>query len=253
MKLLHDTWLIFGRSLSIAIRNPVWVLIGLSQPILYLALFGPLLAPMTALQGFPAGDWTNVFVPGLLLQITIFSAFFAGFGLLAELRSGVLERMRVTPIDRMAMFLGRALRDVVLLFAQSLVLVLLALPFGLRVGVLPLIASLLLLGLVGLTMASLSYAAALWLKSEDAMAPFLNMIAVPLLLLSGLLLPMSLGPDWLRAVSQISPLTHAVDAIRALFAGELLSWTVFGGFAVTALFLAAALWIATGAFSRSQA
>ena len=95
MKLLHDTWLIFGRSLSIAIRNPVWVLIGLSQPILYLALFGPLLAPMTALQGFPAGDWTNVFVPGLLLQITIFSAFFAGFGLLAELRSGVLERMRV--------------------------------------------------------------------------------------------------------------------------------------------------------------
>ena len=63
----------------------------------------------------------------------------------------------------------------------------------------PLVASLLLLGLVGLTMASLSYAAALWLKSEDAMAPFLNMVAVPMLLLSGLLLPMSLGPDWLRA------------------------------------------------------
>ncbi|MCC6982741.1 MAG: ABC transporter permease [Bauldia sp.] len=253
MKILRDTWLIFTRSLSIALRNPIWVLIGLMQPILYLALFGPLLAPLTQLQGFPPGDWTNVFVPGLLLQITIFSAFFAGFGLLAELRSGVLERMRVTPMNRMAMFLGRALRDVVLLFTQSLVLVLLALPFGLRVGLFPLVASMILLGLVGLTMASLSYAAALWLKSEDAMAPFLNMVAVPMLLLSGLLLPMSLGPDWLKWISLVSPLTHAVDAMRSLFAGQFDALTVFRGFAVTGVFLAFSLWVATGAFSRSQA
>ena len=43
MRLIHDTWLIFERSMWLTLRNPVWVFIGLMQPILYLVLFGPLL------------------------------------------------------------------------------------------------------------------------------------------------------------------------------------------------------------------
>ena len=39
------------------------------------------------------------------------------------------------------------------------------------------------------------------LKSEDAFAPVVNAIALPLLLLSGILLPMALAPDWLQFLS----------------------------------------------------
>ena len=73
-----------------------------------------------------------------------------------------------------------------------------------------------LLVLIGLSVAPLSYAAALILKSEDAFAPLVNGIAMPLLLLSGILLPMALAPDWLQSLSYLNPLTHAVDAARAL-------------------------------------
>ena len=62
MKLLRDTWLVFGRYFGLFIRNPVWVALGVLQPLLYLLLFAPLLKPVTAVRGFPAGGAYNVFL-----------------------------------------------------------------------------------------------------------------------------------------------------------------------------------------------
>src|SRR5215217_1622624 len=101
MRTLHETNLIFRRAMRLSLRNPIWVILGLVQPILYLALFGPLLERVAAsTPGFPDGDAWRVFVPGLLVQLGIFGAAFVGFGLIAEVRSGVVDRMRVTPASR---------------------------------------------------------------------------------------------------------------------------------------------------------
>src|SRR5262249_416067 len=113
MSVLRDTWLVFRRYLAITLRNPAWVVIGLVQPVLYLVLFAPLLQSVAAVRGFPAGGAYNVFVPGLLVQLGLFGSAFVGFSLIAELRGGVVERLRVTPVSRLALLLGRALRDVV--------------------------------------------------------------------------------------------------------------------------------------------
>ena len=97
MQTLRETWLIFRRSLILTLRQPVWLLMGILQPVLYLVLFGPLLegAVTQAGAGLNAFDW---FVPGMLVMVGVFGAAFVGFGLIAELRYGVIERMRVTPI-----------------------------------------------------------------------------------------------------------------------------------------------------------
>ena len=71
--------------------------------------------------------------PGLLVLLAIFGGLFQGFGLIAELRAGVIERSRVTPVSRLALLLGRSLRDVVSLIAQAVIITVLALAFGLRV------------------------------------------------------------------------------------------------------------------------
>src|SRR5579862_5940286 len=134
MKLLRDIRLVFQRYFGLLIRNPAWVAIGVLQPVLYLVLFAPLLKSIANTPGFPPGGAYNVFVPGLLIQLGLFGAAFVGFGLIAELRYGVVERMRVTPISRVAMLLGRALRDVLILLIQSLILVVFSLPFGLTVN-----------------------------------------------------------------------------------------------------------------------
>jgi ABC-2 type transport system permease protein len=252
MKLIRDTSLIFVRSLMLTLRNPVWVFVGLSQPILYLALFAPLLYSISSVPGFPLGGAFNVFVPGLLVQLAMFSAF-SGFGLIGELRAGVVERMRVTPISRIAMLLGRALRDVAILLVQAVLIIVCALPFGLTIEPGGFIVALILLALIGLIMTTFSYSVALAVKSEDVLAPVINSVFLPVLLLSGILLPMSLAPRWLRWVAAFNPFSHAVNAMRSLFAGAVLNGTVALGILLMLAVALVSLFFAGRAFAQSQA
>jgi len=251
MRTLRETDLIFRRAMRLSLRNPIWVILGLIQPILYLVMFGPLLENMTEVQGWPDGDAWSVFVPGLLVQLGIFGAAFVGFGLLHEMHAGVVERMRVTPASRLALLLGRVLRDVVVLFVQGLILIVCALLFGLDAPVDGLIVGLVVVALLGAAFSSASYAAALILKSEDALAPLANGLAVPLLLLSGILLPMSLAPGWLETISDINPLKHVVDGVRALFLDGSTSVVVWGIVTTLAL-VAAGLAFGTRVFERES-
>ena len=252
MKLIRDTWLIFRRSMVLTMRQPVWILFGLMVPALYLFFFGPLLEGAVASAGAGTNAF-NWFVPGLIIQIAIFGTAFGGFGLIAELRNGVVERMRVTPMSRAAMLLGRSLRDVVILMVQATIMIVLAIPFGLQIDLPSLVAVLGLLALIGLSVAPLSYAGGLILKSEDAFAPVVNAIALPLLLLSGILLPMALAPDWLQFLSNVNPLTHAVDAARSLFNGDWGNPDVTLGVLLMSIFAVFAIWVGSRAFSRSVA
>ena len=103
MTFFRDTYLVFSRSLLLSIRNPIWTVISLTQPILYLALFGPLLKQVVAsTPGLPPGDEWQIFVPGLLVQLGIFGAAFVGFVLIHEYRAGVIVRQRVSPASRPA-------------------------------------------------------------------------------------------------------------------------------------------------------
>ena len=221
MKLLRDIWLIFQRQITLVLRNPVWLIVGVVQPLYYLLLFGPLLKP--ALR--PLGATTDaqvyqIFVPGVLVMLAIFSTFFVGFALIAELRAGIIERSRVTPISRLALLLGRSLRDTVALLVQCLIITVLAIPFGLKVQFGNVLLAYLLLGLIALMLSALSYGIALKLRSEDALAPLLNTVGQPVLLLSGILLPMAFAPVWLQRVADWNPFSWAVTATRALFDGH---------------------------------
>ena len=84
------------------------------------------------------------------------------------------------------------------------------------------VLAVLLVAAVGAAFAAASYAVALLTGTEDAMASITNSLAVPLLLLSGILLPMTLAPAWLRTVSNVNPVKHIVDALRALFLGHVI-------------------------------
>jgi len=176
---------------------------------------------------------------------------FVGFGLIAELRAGVIERSRVTPVSRLALMLGRSLRDVVTLFFQALLITLLAIPFGLKVQLADLLLAFLLLGLVGLMLSALSNAIALKLRSEDALAPLMNGVAQPLLLLSGILLPLALAPVWLQRVADWNPFSWAVDASRALFAGDPGNSSVWQALLIVGVLTALSLTWAARSFARS--
>jgi len=250
---MRDTWIVFLRYMYLFVRNPVWVVIGVIQPVFYLILFAPLLESIARSPGFPPGGAYNVFVPGLLIQLGLFGASGVGFGLIAELRSGVIERLRVTPVSRFALLFGRTARDIVIMLTQALILILLALPLGLNIHPAGVALMLALLALLGLMMTPVSYAIALWLGSEDAFAPLIFTATLPLLLLSGVLLPLSFAPGWLRAIAAANPLAYAVDASRAIFNNQLSDPSIAIAVAIMTVLAAIALSFAARAFGRAVA
>lgn len=173
----------------------------------------------------------------------------ASASLIAELRSGVIERLRVTPVSRFALLLGRTLRDILIMIVQPLILILLALPFGLSIHPVGIV---LLLALLGLMMTPISYALALRLSDEDSFAQLI-FTATLSLLLSGVLLPMTFAPQWLQAVAAANPLKYAVDASRSIFNDHLSDPSIGIAVAVMAVLAAIAISLAARAFGRAVA
>ncbi len=251
--MLRDAMIIFRYQLRLLLREPVWIIITMIQPLLYLALFAPLLEPIAKTRGFPPGDAWQVFVPGLLIQLGIFGSMFVGFGIIAEVRWGTIERMRVTPASRLGLLLGRVLRDTLVLLIQAALLTVIAVAFGLRVPLAGALVAVAIVGLLGVALSSLSYAAGLWLKSEDALAPLLNMVSVPVLLLSGILLPMEFAPPWLRHLASANPFSHVVDGSRAAFRGDYGASSLTIGLSAAAGLAVVGLLIAKRTFERESA
>jgi ABC-2 type transport system permease protein len=251
-KLIHDVRLIYGASLSRTIRTPIWLFIGLFQPALYLLLFAPLLGQMMG-RGATDPAVLKQFTPGLLIMMAMFGSVFAGFGLIDDLRSGVIERLRVTPVSRLALLIGRVLMDVTTLMLQCAVLIVIAVLMGLRVEALGLILTLVLVALIGAALAALSYALAMLTKDEGGLASVVNTFSQPMLLLSGVLLPMTFAPAIIKTLSTLDPFSHAVDAARALFSGTLTDSSVVVGFSVIAVLAVLTFTWATRMFRSATA
>ena len=253
MSFIHDTLMIFRRQERLALRNPAWVIIGLTQPILYLALFGPLLAKLPTATLGASGNAYKFFVPGLLIQLGLFGSTFVGFTIIADWRAGVIERFRVTPVSRLAIMAGRVLRDVVTLVVQAALLILVGVAFGLRAQLPAILISFGFIVLVAIGLASISYATGLLTKSEDAFAPLVNTIVVPLLLLSGIFLPLTLGPGWLQGIARISPFRYIIDAMREAYQGQYFNAIMVEGIAVAVGMAAVFLWLGSRVFLRENA
>jgi ABC-2 type transport system permease protein len=182
----------------------------------------------------------------------MFGSLFVGFGIIAEWRLGVLERMRVTPVSRLALLLGRVMRDALVLLVQSILLVTVGYALGLRAPVPGVLMGLGFVLLLAISAASLSYTAGLATKNEGVYAPMLNMVALPLLLLSGILLPMSLAPAWLNLVSSLNPLRHIVEGMRDAFLGNYVTVNVGVGLAVSLVLVVVSLALGTRTFYKEN-
>jgi len=253
MKTLRDTGLLFRRKMMETLRNPIYIIMSLLSPVLYLVLFSPLLSKLTSLPGLAAGNVMNVFIPGLLVIVSFSNGLFVGYNMIDEVRNGVVERFRVTPTSRFAILAGRVLRDMV----NTLIIVnfftLIAIPFGFQVHLLGYVLFQLILCMVLVTTSSFGNAIGLILKDEDRLSPVIQGINLPILLLSGMLLPMELAPKWLNNIAHLNPAYYAVEAGRVLVAGQVFNFKVGEAFIFLPLLTILMVTWATSVFNRDIA
>ncbi|SDG15394.1 ABC-2 type transport system permease protein [Sinosporangium album] len=238
---VRDTKIMFVREFAPVLREPFGLLFTMAQPLLFLFLFGPLLGGTQGFGQVGEGSPWQWFVPGILIMMCITGPMMAGYFLLVELHSGSMERMLVTPLNRTAMLIGRTLKELVLLLAQAVLIIVLALPMGFELHPVGVLAGLVVLIVFGVGLGALSFALAI--ASHPGGELFYSItqtIMFPLILLSGMLLPLDFGPGWLQALGAINPVTYIVDAERLLFSG------VFGDVSVLYGALAAGLVAAIG-------
>ena len=253
MNFARDTGLIFCRQMRLALRNPVWTIISLLQPVMFLVFFGPLFASVfnRGLTG-GAGNAYGYFVPGLLIQLGLFGSASVGFSIIADFRYGVVDRLRVTMVSRLAILVGRVLRDVFVLLVQSVMLILVGLAFGLRAPVSGILIGLGFIALVAVSLSALSYGVGLLTKSEAVLSSGLNLLIMPVVLLSGIMLPLTIGPSWLQGIGSVSPFRYIIDAMREAYMGHYSGAVMAEGIAVAVGMALACLWAATMIFVREN-
>ena len=237
-KLVRDTHLVMTRELRPVLRDPFSVIFGMIQPLVFLALFGPLLVGSLGGQaqstvGESVWQW---FVPSILVMTALFGTTTVGANLLFEFQTGAHERMLVTPLSRPSLLVGRALKEMVPLAAQAVIIVAVMIPFGFRLYPAGAVVGLLLLAVFGVGVGSLSYALAIAVRKQEWMFWAVQQTVIfPLMILSGMLLPLETGPGWMQVASRFNPLTYLVDAERALFAGGIGTTEAAAGWAAALL------------------
>lgn len=246
----RDTSIVFTRELRPLLRDPFSVVFTLVQPVFFLSLFGPLLARATGLGTADALQW---FVPGIIVMSALFGASTTGANLMVEMQTGSHERMLVAPLHRSALLLGRAAKEVVPTLVQSGILVAVTIPFGFRFEATGFLIGLPIVAMFAMGLGSLSHALAIATRKNEWMFWMVQQtLLFPLMILSGMLLPLDDAPGWMDVLSKINPLTHVVDAERLLFAGEVTEAAVARGAVSAVVVMAIGLWVGIRAVSRND-
>jgi ABC-2 type transport system permease protein len=222
--LASDIRTVFSRELRPTLRQPFTIIISMVQPLVFLALFAPLLPEV---EGGSALQW---FVPGIVVMSCLFASSMTGSNLLFEIQTGSHERMLVTPLRRPALLIGRALKEIVPMVAQAALIVAVCLPFGFRLHLTGAVIGMVILAGFCVGLGALSYTLALASKNQEWLFWTVQQtLLFPLLLLAGMLLPIDGGPGWLQTMAKFNPLTYVVDAERALFQGDIWAATTVTG------------------------
>jgi ABC-2 type transport system permease protein len=250
MELLTDTWYLFGRLVRASLRMPVFLIISIVQPVLWVVLFGQLFRAVTSIPGFGAGSYVQFLAPGIAIMTALFGGAYSGMGLLGDIDRGVLDRLLATPVARGALMASRLLYSATQVTAQSAVILIVAAILGARPhGGAPGVALVLVsASLLGAAFAAFSNALALLTRRWELVIAVMNFTVLPTTFLSGMIMSSNLMPGWIRSVARFNPVNWAVGAARNAFEGR---WGQLGAsFALLAVFALACSVLSTRAFER---
>jgi ABC-2 type transport system permease protein len=195
---------------------------SLAMPFFFLIILG--IAPIS-LPNTSGEAQINLLVPGIIGMILLFGSMGAGTGVLWDKEFGFLKEIMVAPIKRRSIVLGKATGGVTTALTQGIVMLILGLPFGLKLtGIYPqfspvgfiigFLLSIVFMSLIGFTFIGLGIAFASRMKDFQGFQIIWNFTVFPILIFSNAFFPLSGLPHWLRNVAYFNPLTYGVDGLR---------------------------------------
>ena len=219
MSVLFDTRYLFVRALKKLLRNPILIFFSLFQPVIFLLLFTQLFKDFNLLPGFPPGvTYLQFAAAGILLQNAFSSALQSGTSIVDDINSGYLQKMLVTQVSRPAILLGRLSTDAFRVTVQTIIILALAYLLGFRVatGLPGAFLIFFIIAFFGLAWSGISLALGMRTRSAETVFGIGGFLTFPLLFMSTALVPVTFMPSWMQAVSNVNPISFAVNAVRDL-------------------------------------
>ncbi len=170
-------------------------------------------AARTSTQSISA-HYGGYFFPGAIVMIVLFTAIFSMMSLIQDRNEGFLLSVLAAPIRRSAIVLGKVLGGATLAAIQGWIFLVFAPLAGVHVGADGILYSMGIIALASFALTALGFAIAWPMDSTQAFHAVINLILIPLWLLSGSMFPASGASGWLRLVMRLNPLTYTVDALR---------------------------------------
>jgi ABC-2 type transport system permease protein len=218
MTVARHTWFMTVRQARNLMREPIWIVLLLVQPMVWLILYGQLFKNLTRLGGFGTTSYITFLAPAIVVMNAFFGATWSGMSMISDLDHKVVERFLATPASRFAIVLSQIVRSAITAAIQALIILLVSLALGVRIhaGVLGWLVILLAGVLVNSAFAGVSQAIALLTRREATMIAVANFIGLPLLFLSTTMNARSQMPHWMRVVARFNPVDWGVQAARAV-------------------------------------
>lgn len=221
-EMLAHTGFLTARLLRATARQPLYVLIVLIQPMIWLLLFGQLFRRIVDIPGFGGGNYVDFLTPGVVVMTVLFSAGWTGMVFIEDMDRGIMDRFLSSPVRRGALMAASTINQAVSTVVQSLVVVLIGMLIGARfdgglagVGVL-LVAAVLLAA----AFCSLSNAMAMLTRTRESLIGFTTMLTLPLSFLSSAMMSKSVAPQWIQNVMSYNPVDWAVAAGRSALSAD---------------------------------
>lgn len=201
------------------IRSDPEQLVGMTvQPLMFLLLF------VYVFGGAIAGssrEYLQFALAGIAVQGNAFTGFQTALGLNVDFQRGLIDRFRSLPISRSAVVGGRILADTVRVAWGTLIVVGFGMLLGFRfeAGFLSAIGAILLMIAFGVTVAWPMAYIGISAKSPEAVNTGGFLVILPLTFASSVFATPESMPGWLQAFVEVNPITHVVDAARAMAIG----------------------------------
>ena len=231
---MRESLILGQRALREALRTPDSLV-----PTLFIPLFFLVVNVGQAAKIFPSDDtpflrgqnYAAFQLPSSLLVAASFGS--AALYLVEEVEGGYFDKLRATPISRLSIVLGRLYAEFVKSIVISTVMILIALPFGIRLesGVLGFVFIVVMIALWAMVFSGLMQIVALTSRSAAA-TQSASLVFFPLLFLTPNFVPRPLLTRPMEIAATFNPVTYIMEATRSLILDGFDGTVLARGFAV---------------------
>jgi ABC-2 type transport system permease protein len=185
------------------------------QPLVFWLLLGGGLRASFRPPGAPSGtSYVEYVYPGIIAMVLLFTAIFATISVIEDRRMGFLQGVLVSPVSRSSIVLGQTLGGTSLALMQGIIFLVLAPAAGVPLTVYSVLWMVLVMFLVSFGLTSLGLVIAWRLESTQGFHAVMNLILLPMWVLSGAFFPTTGVPGWLGWTMRVNPLTYGMAALR---------------------------------------